>query len=191
MILVRHGNTRLNGAEKLRSWIDVPLDSIGIKQANKLGEDLKDVDFDCIVSSDLYRCIKTAEIISKHTGKELVETTRGLRPWNLGDWSGMSIEETLAKIHTFAKEFPNTSVPGGESFNSFKTRFCSTIQQLMESYPGKEICIVTHHRGDRMVDSWIAAGLNNNDVDYDVFLQKGIEPGTYKIVPNEKLKNMR
>jgi broad specificity phosphatase PhoE len=191
MILVRHGNTRLNGDEKLRSWIDVPLDKKGLSQADQVGKQLKDKKFDGIVTSDLVRSMQTAKRISKQTDRPILESTRGLRPWNLGEWSGKPVMESLDKIRTFATMFPNTAVPGGESFNAFKTRFSSTIKQLGESYPGKELVLVTHHRGDRLVEAWIAAGLDNNDIDPEVFCTKGIEPGTFKEIPNEKLKNMR
>jgi broad specificity phosphatase PhoE len=42
IIIARHGQTKLNAEDKIRAWIDVPLDEVGIEQAQDLGIAMRD-----------------------------------------------------------------------------------------------------------------------------------------------------
>ena len=65
IFLIRHGNTEFNEKKIFRGHFDVPLDKNGIKQAEKTGKFLKDINIDAIYSSPLNRACNTAEIIKK------------------------------------------------------------------------------------------------------------------------------
>ena len=64
--LVRHGLTDYNLHGKVQGFLDIPLNSIGLNQAEYASEFLKDETFDSIYSSPLSRAVKTAEAINKH-----------------------------------------------------------------------------------------------------------------------------
>ena len=75
--LIRHGHC-FNSTEEYfnneKKTIDPPLTSLGVKQANKLAERLKDISFDKIYCSDLDRAIQTAEIIQTTVKSDIIVT---------------------------------------------------------------------------------------------------------------------
>lgn len=176
LTVVRHGSTKLNDSGKIRGWADVDLDEKGQEEAKEAGEELKKNPPDLLVVSDMKRTQETAEIISKITGSPIKEVSRDFRPWDLGDLTGQSVKGTLPIIQEYAKEKPDEKIPGGESFNSFKKRFLTGLEEVIKKYKGKNIGIVTHHRGDRIIDGWIKGDMTG-DIDMDSFLSKGIDPG--------------
>jgi 2,3-bisphosphoglycerate-dependent phosphoglycerate mutase len=91
LILVRHGHTCLNVPgrdERLRGWLDLPLDDQGLKEAAETGERLANYPVEAIYSSDLRRARQTAEVLRRRTHAPRVTTTKELRPWNLGVFCG-------------------------------------------------------------------------------------------------------
>ena len=66
LTIVRHGQTSYNKKKICQGQLDVPLDEVGIQQANAAGAELKEECFDCIYSSDLSRAMTTASEIAKH-----------------------------------------------------------------------------------------------------------------------------
>jgi broad specificity phosphatase PhoE len=58
LILVRHGHTSLNGPgddERLRAWLDVPLDEKGLREAAETADKLTHYPIEVIYCSDLRR----------------------------------------------------------------------------------------------------------------------------------------
>ena len=54
---------------------------------------------------------------------------------------------------------------------------------ILDKYKDKKIAIVTHHRGDRLMNAWLkAGGSRNENVDDKVFTEMGIPPGGYEIL---------
>lgn len=180
--LIRHGKTRLNNdvdtsVDRIRGWKDIPLSKEGNEEVEKLADKLKNSGLEVIYSSDLERTKETAEGISKSSGAELI-FTKTLRPWNLGEFAGQTTKEALPKIAIYVRQYPNKPVPDGESFNSFKNRTFQGIEHILKESSNKKIGLVTHHRVERLLKSWIANGCpKNHDIDLDVFLQKGEPPG--------------
>ena len=63
LILVRHGESKWNQANIFTGWVDVPLSELGVKQALKAGEILKNVKIDIGFTSFLERARATLDII--------------------------------------------------------------------------------------------------------------------------------
>ena len=55
LILLRHGQSVWNAANKFTGWTDVELSEVGKDEAAKAGKDLADVSIDVIHTSDLIR----------------------------------------------------------------------------------------------------------------------------------------
>jgi broad specificity phosphatase PhoE len=180
--LVRHGATSMNhndvSVDKIRGWKDVPLSDSGKKEAERLGDEMTDDPPDAIVSSDLKRAYNTAKTISDATGSPIEWVTKNFRPWNAGDLTGTSSKDSVPVMVDYAENHPDDPLPGGESFNSFKSRFFSGLADAMDRYPG-HIGVVTHHRGERLMQAWAAAGYpEDGDIDLDTFSQKGEHTGS-------------
>jgi broad specificity phosphatase PhoE/FtsZ-binding cell division protein ZapB len=189
LVFIRHGDTELNDEHKIRAWTDVPLNVKGQEQAKKVGETLKHSSIDLIYSSDLDRAHSTADAINLATETPVV-IDPDMRPWNLGVFTGHPQEEVAKLLPAFLDE-PFKDIDGGESFNTFRNRFLGKIDQLMNTYPDKTLAIVAHHRNDRALRAWEAAGFPSDlSVDPKVFLDKGIvEPGDHYVMTIEKNKN--
>lgn len=187
-ILIRHGMTDMNSTtdtsvDRIRGWLNVPLAPEGIKEAHKLAGELRDMGLDVLYSSDLERALETAEIIAKKLKIKVISTGM-LRPWDLGTFAGKSTKEALPAIAEYAEKKPDTRVPEGESFNSFKKRVFRGLGEIVES--GKDLGVVTHHRVERLLKAWIKTGcLKDHSIDLATFLQKGENPGTWEEVTIE------
>ena len=172
--VLRHGQTALNRQDKIRAWLDIPLDNVGVDQAIELGEAMRGVELDGLYSSDLLRTVQTSIEVSKMSGIPILGTTKSLRPWNVGDYSGQDGEKVHKIMAKYAHEMPDERLPGGESFNIFKYRILAGIIGLLNSNRGLKLGLVSHSRGERMLHAWVAAGCPEDlEVDIDVFLEKG------------------
>src|SRR5690606_14436115 len=90
--LLRHGETAYNAdGNKYCGRTDVDLTNLGIQQAKRVGDLLKDVAFDGVFCSPLKRAIRTAEIACG--GSLKVEADPRLIEIDFGQWEGFRPEE--------------------------------------------------------------------------------------------------
>ena len=67
LILVRHGQSLWNLANKFTGWVDVPLSEKGLAEARSAANRLKDIDIDVAFTSTLIRAQQTLfTILAKH-----------------------------------------------------------------------------------------------------------------------------
>ena len=62
--VIRHGETDVNIQNRINSLNDDDLNENGIKQAKDLRNELKNIDYDFIISSPLKRTKHTAELLN-------------------------------------------------------------------------------------------------------------------------------
>lgn len=149
LILVRHGKTVLNShdsEERLRGWMDIPLDEQGLQEAEETAQRLAQYPVAQIYSSDLRRARQTAEAVVNVTQAPVVHTS-GLRPWNLGTLAGQRVKDILPTLHQLELD-PAMPAPGGESFLNFCDRYLRQLETLLEVAARGRQCIVavTHVR---------------------------------------------
>lgn len=189
VFLIRHGHTALNkggsnDVDRIRGWLDIPLNQEGIEDAEKAAKKLKGQLPKKIYSSDLIRAEQTADIINKnfHAPVILSET---LRPWNVGIYTGKPTAEVLPKLNDLAKN-GNDPIEDGESFNHFKTRFLSELEKIINEAKSDRctIFVVTHFRNLKTCESWIAAGQPKDlSIDMKEFFKDSYQPGAIFEVP--------
>lgn len=63
LVLVRHGESRMNELNRFSGWIDVPLSERGIKEAQQCEKHCRQFDFDAAFTSNLERAHETLLII--------------------------------------------------------------------------------------------------------------------------------
>jgi len=149
LILVRHGKTVLNShdsAERLRGWMDVPLDQQGLQEAEETAQRLAQYSVQRIYSSDLYRARQTADAIAKTTVAPIVHVF-GLRPWNVGTLAGQRVQDILPILRQLELD-PAMPAPEGESFHQFCDRYSRQLGELLDIANRSKSCIVavTHVR---------------------------------------------
>ena len=149
LILVRHGHTSLNKPgedERLRAWLDVPLDETGMQEAVDTAEKLHGYPIVAIYCSDLKRARQTAQILKRKV-KARITATPELRPWNLGVFGGEKIKDILPFLNIL-NERTDLAAPSGESFDQFYERYSERLRQLLALADGTQgyVLAVTHVR---------------------------------------------
>jgi len=149
LILVRHGHTALNRpgeGEILRSWVNVPLDETGLREAEETAEKLRGYPIQAVYCSDLKRARQTAKIVSRGC-RAPITATRDLRPWNLGVFGGALVKEILPFLNLL-NENPTIPAPSGESFYQFYERYERRLKELLLVAEAAEgyVLAVTHVR---------------------------------------------
>ncbi|MGD1023444.1 MAG: histidine phosphatase family protein [Candidatus Sulfotelmatobacter sp.] len=150
LLIIRHGHTSLNMPgrdERLRGWLDVPLDGEGLEEAALTAQQVSLMySVDAIFCSDLRRARQTAEVLRKHTRAPITHTS-DLRPWNLGVFCGQRVREILPFLNLLNQHL-DLAAPSGESYYQFYGRYAHRLKELLnlaESSPNS-IAVVTHVR---------------------------------------------
>jgi probable phosphoglycerate mutase len=150
LLIIRHGHTSLNlpgRDERLRGWLDVPLDQEGLEEAAATAKLIRrDYCVDAIYCSDLRRARQTAEVLRRAT-KSPVTYTSDLRPWNLGVFCGQRVREILPYLNLL-NQHPDLPAPSGESFYQFYGRYAHRLHDLLARAEQSSNCVVavTHVR---------------------------------------------
>jgi len=150
LILVRHGHTCLNVPgkdERLRGWLDIPLDEQGLQEAAETAELLANYPVEHIYSSDLRRARQTAEVLRRRAHASRVTASSELRPWNLGVFCGQRVFDIIPFLNLL-NQHPSMAAPSGESFYQFYGRYSHRLTELMNLADESSGCIVavTHVR---------------------------------------------
>ena len=155
--IVRHGETDNNKKRVLQGRSDLPLNEVGIKQAEKVKEYFaeKDVQFDKVYSSPLIRAIKTAQIITGSTqvGSDATDNSADAVPFVLDDhllemdygpYEGCSLLDPPPEIIEFFSDFVNNSAPEGmENLSDLVARMGRFMESLKKE--GDQTILISTH----------------------------------------------
>ncbi len=140
LFLVRHGETEENVAGVLMGHHHGVLTEKGKQQAKETAETLKNYKFNHIYSSDLNRCVDTAELIKEFHPDIPLTFTKELRERNLGELQGKP-----ATSVDWGSLTDDEKPKGGESRNESKIRALTFIKQLYNQYPGDNLLLISHN----------------------------------------------
>jgi len=97
LILMRHGQSQWNAFNLFTGWVDIPLSTLGIEEALKGGELIKDLPIDIVYTSTLIRAQMTAMLaLSRHSSKKvpvILHTNEG----KLEEWAKIYSEKAQAE----------------------------------------------------------------------------------------------
>jgi alpha-ribazole phosphatase len=146
LLLVRHGDTESNSAERYWGSTDVKLSHAGFRQAEKLRNRLDTERIDAIYSSNLSRASTTAEIIATSHQLDVITCTE-LREINFGELEGLTFNE-INRLYPEVTELwlqrgPGLQYPGGESVAEFNSRVRQFMDRLKHA-PQGTILVVAH-----------------------------------------------
>lgn len=137
--LVRHAAVLARYEGKYNGWIDIPIDPDRFEPKSSI-EALSGVGFAAVYSSDLSRCVQTANIL----GYSPVLDTR-LREKSFGRGEGLGYDEICERFGLVYDGFESfIEGIGGESLSEFFCRVDDFLSQKKASYPDKEVLIFTH-----------------------------------------------
>lgn len=147
LYLVRHGETAWNVEGRIQGHLDIPLNDIGLAQADAVGRRLSGETFDAIYSSDLIRAYRTASPVVTNPDRDVVRDQR-LRERHLGVLQGLTGAEAAARQPAAWKAFktrdPALALEGGESLGAFSRRILDFIEEVLRTHAGGRVLIVTH-----------------------------------------------
>lgn len=147
LLFIRHGETDWNRQQRFQGQIDVPLNEIGLAQAERLGQRLADDRHDLLFTSDLYRTRQTAAPLAVAWQRHAVPLP-GFREQNFGVLEGLDVP-TIKALHgglwrDWLEHKADFQLPGGESLRAFHARVLASVRQVVEQAPGARVAIVTH-----------------------------------------------
>lgn len=145
--LIRHGkdDDTVRGG-----WSNAGLTSVGIQQVNKLAKEMlkKNIDIDCIYSSDLQRAKETSEIIAEYFNVPIIYKPE-FRETNNGDLAGMKNETANEKypgLYWSTLDY-SECYPNGESpeifYNRIKNGWMKFRNEILVQ-SSKDVVLVTH-----------------------------------------------
>lgn len=158
LYIVRHGQTAWNKEKVFRGRVDVPLNEHGFKEADAVGEALKDENISFVYASPLSRAVKTAEPTAKSRGIDVVNMD-GIIDMNFGKWEGRPLEdvekEDAGLFRVWVERPHELAVPGGETLSEVQDRAMKAVREIAERHPGETGMLVSH----RVVCKLLVLGL--------------------------------
>lgn len=146
---IRHGETAWNVDARLQGHLDIPLNEVGLRQAQHLAQTLVQREtIDAIYASDLSRAHSTAQAIAQAMGRT-VTVHAGLRERHFGAFQGRTYAQIETELPEHAwhwrKRTPDWAPPGGgESLTVLRDRVIQTIDELAAAHAGQHIVMVAH-----------------------------------------------
>lgn len=145
--LVRHGETVWNAARRIQGQSDSALTEKGEQQARQVGERARTLGITHVISSDLGRTRRTAEIIADACGCSVKLDPR-LRELNMGVLEQRPIdslsEEEEGWRRTLVNGTVNGRIPEGESMAELADRMQQALNACLELPPGSRPLLVSH-----------------------------------------------
>lgn len=154
LVLVRHGESEWNKANRFTGWKDVGLTDEGMAEAHRAGAMLKETGqrFDCAFTSTLKRAHNTLDIILDELGQGKLPTVRAaaLNERDYGELVGINKDEARKRwgaeqVHIWQRSY-DTAPPGGESLKDTALRVIPFFQKWIvpELQKGKNVILVAH-----------------------------------------------
>jgi broad specificity phosphatase PhoE len=133
VLLVRHGETDDNAADRFQGQLDTPLNDRGREQARAVARILAGEGLRALYSSPLVRASETAEIVGAVLGLEPVLDER-LMEADAGDWSGRLYAEIIADqsgaFDAWRAADPAFRFPNGESVAEQTARVAAALTDV-------------------------------------------------------------
>lgn len=144
LYLARHGQTVENLAHIFQGHLPGTLTEEGKKQAMELGQSLRDIVLDAVVSSDLQRVVDTVQLAVGSRQLPWQQTTL-LREIDWGPWTGL----TVGSVDL------NNPPAGVETRQMMYDRAGAFLDCLWQHYDGKRVLVVAHGQINRCLEARI------------------------------------
>ena len=160
LILIRHGQSVWNAANRFTGWTDVELSEVGVSEAEEAGRSLSSRRIDVVHTSDLIRAQRTAEIIMSLNEASEGYSTRfdwRLNERNYGSLQGLNKAETAEKfgaeqVHIWRRSF-DVAPPDGESLEMTAERTIPYFEEeiLPDLQAGRGVLVSAHGNSLRSI----------------------------------------
>lgn len=145
ILLVRHGETDDNAADRFQGRLDTHLNARGREQSRALAQRLTGEGLRALYSSPLARARETAQIIGAQLGLEPTYDGR-LMEADTGDWTGRPYAEVIAaapdEFAAWRSVSPSFRFPAGESVRQQASRVAAALADVRDAgvLPALVVC---------------------------------------------------
>ena len=145
--LIRHAQAEGNRFRIMQGHWDGGVTELGRQQIALLSDRLRDLRFDAVCSSDLYRAMLTASAVYRPRSLPLF-TTPALRELNIGPWEQLFFGNLLHEEPELAQRFltdpANWRLEGAETFAELTDRAYPALEAIARRYEGGKVAVVSH-----------------------------------------------
>lgn len=145
--LVRHGETLWNAERRIQGQSDSPLTGKGETQARQVAERAKALGITHIITSDLGRTRRTAEIIADICGCDVTLEPR-LRELDMGVLERRPLDSLTEEEEGWRRQLVNGTadgrIPEGESMQELSERMHAALAACLELPQGSRPLLVSH-----------------------------------------------
>ena len=166
IILVRHGQTAANAGGRLLGRADLPLTSLGRRQAAAVSSALSPLSVARVVTSPLLRCRETAEALALPVPAEVDDRWIEL---DYGEYEGVPLGSVPAAVWARWRAEPEWAPAGGESLVNVARRVREACGELAGGDgTGRDVVVVSHVSPIKAAVAWaVGAG---DDAPWRMFL---------------------
>ncbi len=148
LLLLRHGYSVYNKAKRFTGQQDIPLDTVGVLQAQSAAKYLmENYAINAVYSSDLCRAVETAKPVATALNLPITRLS-SLREMHLGLWETLSFEEARKKFpenYLYYKENPGLARPdGGENYAELTKRVKNALEDIAKAHENETVLVATH-----------------------------------------------
>ncbi len=147
LLLVRHGRTAHTAERLFSGQNDQPLDAEGEHQAAALAQRLaRGPAISAVITSPQPRAAQTAARIATALGLPVRELAE-LKELDFGGWDGLTaaaVQEGWPQEYAAWLTTAHGAPPGGESLDALTKRVRRARDELIRSYPGQTVVLVSH-----------------------------------------------
>jgi len=147
VILVRHGRTAWHAEGRYAGTADIPLDELGLEQARRVADHLKESKLEVIYSSPLSRCLELAKMVAAAHDMEVIVDER-LREIDLGRWDGEMLGDIVEKDGEILKQWiknpTSVTIPDGEPLMAVQERSMAWLEDVTAKYGEGQVLASSH-----------------------------------------------
>lgn len=148
LVLIRHGETKWNTEHRMQGQTDIPLNAVGVKQAERMAKQLETYPIQSFYSSPLKRAHRTARIIHTLHGGAPLTFHDDLKERSFGTGEGLTYNEITRQFPVMAFDrswdHPYSQIPGGERLIDVYRRGIRFMRELVVNDQGKTVAVIAH-----------------------------------------------
>jgi 2,3-bisphosphoglycerate-dependent phosphoglycerate mutase len=173
LVLARHGQSEWNLKNLFTGWKDPGLTDLGVQEARKAGQRLKEmgVQFDVAFTSDLSRAQRTCKLILEEIGQPDLKTIANLalNERDYGDLAGLNKDDARARwgeeqVHLWRRSY-DVPPPGGESLKDTVARVLPYyIREILPRVMRGERVLVAAHGNSLRALVMVLDGLTSETI---------------------------
>lgn len=150
LILIRHAETIENRQGIIQGQRPGRISELGKQQIATIADTIKHEQVEVIYTSDLLRCIKTAEPLHQYYKNAPYILSSELREFSYGKLQSLPLGRFIRLVPKSGLVM-HVKLPGSESYKQVQTRLIIFLNQLYKSYPNSTVLLITHGGPIRLI----------------------------------------